>query len=322
MTFQAPDLTTTIDAVNYQNQIDSNFSSIDLALKQIQSELNVAQPNQGGSTMLGLLDAISIPNGVVGTDSFQLSFATDEESLSIVHSPNMNKSIAVINSRYFQNDNSFSVDLRTLVPSDGTFRIAVGLQDQGTPNVNIIVAQSDGDTGDEDESIDLLLWDFDYTKSGSVYTITNLRRRAVVIISRESFEEAHQAEIPITANIGTLPSTPGRVEQGVLVPWDCEIKRAFLRLGTAPTDSAVTDPTVEVDLIRTGFGTDADTVIGSAFWSDADAGLIRELTGFVEPLQVVAGDFIQPDVIQADSDGAAADLSITVLVKRIYHAIF
>lgn len=322
MPFQAPNLTTQIDPVNYQNEIDSNFSAIEAALQAIQSELDVAQPGQsGGASKIGALDSFLDPDGVIGTDSFQLSFDTDEEGLSITHSPNTSKSAAIINQRYFETTDAFSIDLRTLVSIDGTYRIAVGLRDSGSPNVEMKVVQSDGLTGDADELINLLLWDFDFTKTGSVYSISNLRRRATILLSRESFEEAHGADVPLTCSIASLPSTTGFVTQGVVVPWDCEVTGAFLQLGINPTDSAVTDPTVEIEIRRPS---PSDQVVqGSGFWSDTDAaGLVREFAALPEPIQLTAGTPIQPFLVQADSDGTAGNLNMTILVKRLYHPIF
>lgn len=320
MSFEAPTLVTVIDPVNYQTQLDSNFTSIDLALIQIQNELDVAKPSAGGVSKVSWLDHTLNPDGVFGVDSFELVFSSDDDFLTIQHPAN--GSGAIFDNVLFNTTKAFTSDLSAVVTSDGTFRVVVGIQTVGAPNLNIIVSQSDGDTGDADANIDLVIYDFDVTKAGDVYTVANIRRRAAILINRDAFVKAIGQEIPLTLHIpGALPSTVGNLDEGMIIPWDCEVVRAFMRLRVAPTDSAVTDPTVRLELFSNVADTDGEIATGFAEWLDTEDGQTRTLEGFLEPKQLIAGDFIGVNQIEADSDGAAADLTVTLLLKRIYHEI-
>ena len=129
-------------------------------------------------------------------------------------------------------------------------------------------------------------------------------------------------EIPLTLQIsGALPSVTGIIDEGMIIPWDCEVIRAFIRMRVAPTDSAVTDPTLRIELFANESNTDGEVVSGFAEWLDTEDGLVRTLEGFLEPKQLSAGDFLGLNIIEADSDGTAADLTLTLLVKRLYHEI-
>ena len=320
MSFEAPTLVVVIDPVNYQTQLDNNFTAIDLALIQIQNELNVAKPSAGGVSKISWLDHTLNPDGVFGVDSFEMVFSSDDDFLTIQHP--VNGSGAIVDSVLFNVTAAFTSDLSTVVTSDGTFRVAVGLQVSGAPNASIIVSQSDGDTGDADANIDLVLYDFDVTKASDVFTVTNIRRRADILMNRDAFVKAIGQEIPLSLHIpGALPSIVGALDEGMIIPWDCEVIRAFMRLRVAPTDSAVTDPTVRLELFSNASNTEGEIVTGFAEWLDTEDGATRTLEGFLEPKQLIAGDFIGVNQFEADSDGAAADLTVTLLLKRIYHEI-
>ncbi len=320
MSFEAPSLTTVIDPVNYQSELDNNFTAIDLALIQIQNELDVAKPSAGGVSKVSWLDHTLNPDGVLGVDSFEMVFSSDDDFLTIQHPAN--GSGAIFDSVFFNTTKAFTSDLSTVVPSDGTFRVAVGIQTVGAPNFNIIVSQSAGDTGDADALIDLVIYDFDVTRASDVFTVANIRRRASILMNRDAFVKAIGQEIPLTLQIsGALPSSVGNLDEGMIIPWDCEVIRAFIRLRVAPTDSAVTDPTVRLDIFSNTADTDGEVVIGFAEWLDTEDGLVRTLEGLLEPKQLLAGDFIGINQIEADSDGNAADVTLTLLVKRIYHEI-
>ncbi len=320
MSFKAPSLVTVVSSVNYQAQIDSNFSAIDLALIQIQNSLDVAKPTAGAVSKLSWIDHSVDPDGVFGVDSFELVFSSDEDFLTVQHPSN--GSGAIVDRVLFSTTAAFTRDLSTVVSSDGTFRIAVGIQTVGAPGLNIIVTESAGDTGDADANIDLLLYDFDLTKASDVFTVTNIRRRADILMNRDAFVKAIGQEIPLSLHIpGALPSTVGLLDEGMISPWDCEVIRAFMRLRVAPTDSAVTDPTVRLELFSNIADTDGELVVGFAEWLDTEDGQTRTLEGFLETKQLLAGDFIGVNQIEADSDGTAADLTVTLLLKRIYHEI-
>jgi len=320
MSFEAPTLVIVIDPVNYQSQLDNNFSAIDLALVQIQNELDVAKPSAGGVSKVSWLDHTLNPDGVFGVDSFEMVFSSDDDFLTIQHPAN--GSGAIVDSVLFNVTKAFTSDLSAVVTSDGTFRVAVGLQTVGAPNANIIVSQNVGDTDDEDANIDLVLYDFDVTKSGAVFTVTNIRRRAAILMNRDAFVKAIGQEIPLTLQIsGALPSVVGILDEGMIIPWDCEVVRAFIRMRVAPTDSAVTDPTLRIELFANESNTDGEVVSGFAEWLDTEDGVVRTLEGFLEPKQLSAGDFLGLNIIEADSDGTAADLTLTLVVKRLYHEI-
>ena len=320
MSFVAPSLVTVIDPVNYQAQLDSNFNSIDLALVQIQNNLDVAKPSAGGVSKITWIDHVLNPDGVFGVDSFEMVFSSDDDTVTIQH-PDEGSGL-IFDRVFFRTTTAFSKDLSTVVTSDGTFRVALGVKTVGAPNMEIIVAQSAGDTGDADSLIDLLLYDFDVTKASDVYTVTNIRRRAAILMNRDAFVKAIGQEIPLTLHVpGALPSTVGNLDEGLIIPWDCEVVRAYMRLRVAPTDSAVTDPTVRLEVFSNAADTEGEVVTGFAEWLDTEDGLVRTLEGFLEPKQLLAGDFIGINQIEADSDGAAADLTVTLLLKRIYHEI-
>ncbi len=320
MSFVAPSLVTVIDPVNYQSELDSNFKSIDLALIQIQNNLDVAKPSAGGVSKITWIDHVLNPDGVFGVDSFELVFSSDDDFLTVQH-PTEGSGF-VFDRVFFNVTDAFTQDLSTIVTSDGTFRVALGLKTVGAPNANIIVTESAGDTGDADAEIDLLLYDFDVTKASDVFTVTNIRRRASILINRDAFIKAIGQEVPLMLQIsGALPSVVGNLDEGMLIPWDCEVIRAFIRLRVAPTDSAVTDPTVRLEIFSNVADTDGELVTGFAEWLDTEDGQVRTLEGFLEPKQLVAGDFVGLNLIEADSDGAAADVTLTLLVKRTYHEI-
>ncbi len=320
MSFVAPTLVTVIDPENYQTQIDGNFKALDLAMIQIQNNLDVAKPSAGGVSKITWIDHVLNPDGVFGVDSFDLAFSSDDDFLTITH-PSEGSGF-IFDRVFFNVEDVFTQDLTTVVTSDGTFRVALGLKTIGAPNANIIVTESAGDTGDADAEIDLLLYDFDVTKAADVYTVTNIRRRAAILINRDAFVKAIGQEIPLTLHIpGALPSTAGNLDEGMIIPWDCEVVRAFMRLRVAPTDSAVTDPTVRLELFSNVADTDGELVTGFAEWLDTEDGQTRTLEGFLEAKQLIAGDFVGVNQIEADSDGTAADLTVTLLLKRIYHEI-
>ena len=145
MSFEAPTLVVVIDPVNYQSQLDNNFTSIDLALVQIQNELNVSKPSSGGVSKISWLDHTLNPDGVFGVDSFEMVFSSDDDFLTIQHP--VNGSGAIFDKVLFNTTKAFTSDLSAVVTSDGTFRVAVGIQTVGAPNLTIIVAESAGDTG-------------------------------------------------------------------------------------------------------------------------------------------------------------------------------
>ena len=84
MAYQAPTLTTVITETGYDSEIPANFVKIQTALIEIQTELAVAQPGPSGATLIDWLRFALNPDGIVGPDSFPLSFSTDD-SLTITH---------------------------------------------------------------------------------------------------------------------------------------------------------------------------------------------------------------------------------------------
>lgn len=318
MTYQAPDLTTEITrgGASYLTELDGNFDAIQTALQQIQNELAVAQPGGDNSASnIGWLQNALEPDGIVGTDSFEVSFSSDEDTITISHPESTGESMCVMGRFLFRYSDSFSQDLSTVVTTDGTFRVAIGARKLGAPRMELAVVQSDGDTGDVEADLDLVFYDLDVTLSSGVYTVSNLRLRATVLLSRESFANVHdRVEALNWEYAGSLPLATGVFGRKIIVPFDCEVIRAYL----SPMEGPSANPT-EIELLAEN-DTDADVLAGTAEWSLGDS-TTKTIEGNIEPTQLAAGSVIFVRQVQADAGGDFLDLSMVLLVRRIYHAI-
>jgi hypothetical protein len=135
-------------------------------------------------------------------------------------------------------------------------------------------------------------------------------------------------EVPLTYQYkGTLPETSGVLETGIMIPWNCEAQGAYVRLDTMP--SSYTDQNDLV--IELGDGSDTDFInilADQATFTERDrAGAIKELTAQADPYQLEAGDFVAINVVtpetplNTDNPVTASDLSVTLLVRQIYHDV-
>lgn len=310
--YVAPTLTTVLDSTGYRSEMDSNFSLIQQALIDIQNAI----PSFGGRVtagMLTLVDTLGVPSGVVGTDSFVPGFSTDSDAVDVFHNAPGGISSCVIGSRYHEYSTAWSKNLSEVVLSDGTYEVALGARSLGSPAMELLL-----ELEDTDKSQELTFFSMDVTRSGSSYSVANLRRVAPVLASRDSFTKVFEFHYPLTFHVaGALPTVAGDVPVGVVVPWDARVESAWFRLATAPdnTDGV----TVE---LRDAADTDGSNVLASAAtWSAGEDGRAVQVAGNGEPTIVAAGTFLRLWIAVPDGSGVAADLSCTVLLRRIYHDI-
>jgi len=312
--YNAPTLVTSIDTDNYRSELNSNFTSIQAALISIENAI----PSFGGRSTAGnlsVVDYLVIPDGVIGTDSFIVEFSTDEDEVSIRHDAPNGISACVIGDRYHESNVAWSKALSDVVSGDGTYRLALGAQSFGSPTIELLLEEELTDLTQE-----LTFWTFDVTIATGVYSVTNLRRKATVLIDRQSFDQVFTFQHALTfCHTGALPVAIGDIGIGVIVPWDAMVVGGWVHLSEAPVNTDGGSVTIE---IRDSDDTDGQNVfIDDASWAPAEDRTVRQLTADAEPTLVRAGTFLRPWISAVDSGGAGFDLSGTILLQRVYHEI-
>jgi hypothetical protein len=309
--FTAPTL---IADVQTAGEIRQDLNAIQTALIQIQNALPSVSGASVGQSNLTWVERALVPDGMIGVDSFFPSFSTDMDSLVVEHRQEGDFSSCVISGLYHQTQETFEKAFSDIITGDGTFPVVFAAKSMGYPSLAMKVLVED-----TDNDYDLLLYRMDVTRSGSTWLVQNLRREATVLLDRGAFAATFDADFPLAFGLqGAIGTGAGQREAGVIAPWDCEVVGAYLRLGTAPTE---TDG-LEIE-IRRGEGTDAESVCsGAALWSAGDGGTVMELSANTPQTQVSAGEWLHAHVTVGEAVSVAADLYVTVLVRRIWHPIY
>lgn len=330
MAFEPPTLVTDLDTKKYRTQLNENFIAIQEAFEDLVallpsslSDAQAASVTRLEALMEGLptssnvtiVEKILKGDGVVGVDSFVPSF--NASAFSIAHSSPSGFSAAVINGKYHQTEEAFSKNFADMSLSSGVTTCIFGVSSEGAPLLEMdFVKESLADFG-------LEVFEVDVYKSGSTYAVVEVRLVADVVIDQDAFDKALRQELPISFSWpGQLPSTEGRLGTGILVPWGCEVLGGYARLETAPEQ---TDG-VEVEF-RAGEDTDAENIFtAAASWGPADARVTRTMSALSNKKQLAAGALVYPYLTVAenaltDYPPRAADLSLTVIVRRLYQSI-
>ncbi|UCG53575.1 MAG: hypothetical protein JSW58_08455 [Candidatus Latescibacterota bacterium] len=312
MAFTAPSLVTEIDGTNYEYEINLNFRRLQTALTQIQNELGVTIGNAAPSNLL-LVDLLlgRADEGMLGTSGWALSFQDSTDGLSVVIThPTNDASYCVINGLLHKSEAGLTYGIENALPGgDGVYRVVVGVTSLGAPAVEYVIENAEGAT---DESADLTLWSFDaVVSSGIVTDVRNLRRETTVLADRSAWDNIYGHGETLSFGVeGALGGSPANLQPGIIVPWDCEIVQAYFNLGTAPASGL----TVKLRKDET----DEDVLASTVSWSAAETG-VKSAAGTDPTTLVAAGTFLQAEMTAADA--SAADLSVTVEVRRIHHAL-
>ena len=319
--FSAPNLNT---SPTTKAELASNWAKSQTAFNSLQNLIpTVSVQRHGGN--LQIADGLVEGDGVIGTDSFVPHFGTDND-FSVTHETPAGKSQCVFQKRLHETNTAFTAQLTDLIALNGDYVVNFGIKTLGGPNMSMHL-----EVEDTDQEQDLTIWQFDVNKNGLLYTVTGLRRQAVVLANRDTVTKAFEAEHPLTWQWdGALPIGGGGAigDTGIIIPWNAEIVKAYVRLGTPPAQH--TDQSgLTVQLARF-IGTNETSVLdGGATFTDRDEpGTVVEIPGLTEPpYQVPAGTYLYPwisapELHLTDIPATAADLSITVLARRIYHEVY
>jgi len=309
--YTAPTLTTTIDSELYQTQIDQNFTAIQTALVDIQNEL--PQNSGASASNYSWIERAIRGNGIGGVESFVPIFDTDFENVTFsAASAQDSMSWAVISQNFHYTTSSPAVSLTPFASAgDGSYPLRAGLKSLGPPSLEVSVEADETDT-----LLDLEVWNFTLHRSGSTYTVTDLRLVADVIMDRDSWLKAfRRTEAMPIQRVGALPTSTGLIHPGIIAPFNLQILGAKLWLGTAPTGSTVT-----VEINRSGNLTDGNICAAAATWATSATG-IQDLAAQSPAIIVAENEYIQPNLTAVDSAGDAGDLSIVIEFRRIYHEL-
>jgi len=361
MAFTAPTLTTSLTTTGYASELNTNFSSINTAFQQIQTELGGSfggTPSLTGSTNFGHLFKLIDPGtqgpsrptgGVVGEDAFNVAFSTDHETMTISHPSLAGEShCAFIEAgtqvRWYTSSDASTTTLTSLVSVDGTYDICVGVSSVGSPNLEYVVAKVPPTGTDYEEAgMDLLLYTFKYTKASSTYTVSQLRREAPVLPAADAFKRVYEFEHPLTINLqdplawsynNVTPkmNTEGFVPTvgGFIIPWDCEVTKAYVMCETTGSQT-VTDG-YRLDLFKgqhqDGISTpniDDGQILNGPVILDHDMEL-HTLSALDPPCQLSAGDFVQPAITDNQAGQLSTDpptgLTMTLLLRPHYLGVY
>jgi hypothetical protein len=321
MAFNAPDLVTSLSSTNFRVELNSNFALIETALAEIQSAFPTSRLS--AQTNLDVVDQLVVPEGVLGIDSFVPSFAGDHSSITISHNTYDSESACVIDQRFHSTRSSFTKTFESIgITGSGDYVVKFGVKTRGAPVIEQYL-----ETEDTDNLQDLTIWKMDVNRDVGTFTVSNLRFMSTYLINTTNFTKAFDTDVPLCFQYsGLLPAYAGPLETGILIPWDCEVQKAYVRLGAMPTGH--TDASDVVIQMSYGSGTDTYNIFNdSATFTAATApGTVRTLTALSEPYQLAAGSFVRPEITTAetartDIPPTAANLTITMYVKRIYHDI-
>jgi hypothetical protein len=319
LAFNPSTLVTDLGTSGFKNKLNSNFAKIQTDLNAISNELPKVAPREKAGSV-AILGHLSEPDGVVGTESFGLTFSAT--AVTVTHGFDDGTSAAIMADRYYKTTQAFSKTFASIVSAPGDYTVWFGVRALAAPLLEMLFELESTETEQ-----DLTIWSFDLNLTGVTYTVTNLRRVATVLSSREAFTRVFTFEHPLTwHHAGLLPAGGGPFDTGIIVPWDCEVTGGYARLGTAPVQWTNAD-SVEV-IVRTGGGTDADDLFtANAVWAPGDDGLVRTFSPLAEPMQLAAGTFVYPEVmvdefVNTEVERQAADLSLTLLLRQIYQGVY
>jgi hypothetical protein len=316
MSFNPPNLDTDFSGTGVKSKLEGNFTSIEQALIDISNELPSIQGSQVGASNLTWVERALRPEGVVGHDSFVAFFGTDQDRLTILHLQEGDVSSCVIASNYHETSSSFSELFSTIIPIDGTYTVLFGVDSTGAPSMNMRIVVED-----TDNDLDLPIWAFEVTRSGSNWTVTGLRRRCEVLMDRGAFTRAYAADWPFVFELkGTIGTGTGRRACGFIAPWDLEVRGAYLRLQTSPTQTDGVE--IEIRANTDNDTTEENVLSGAAEFHFGQNGVVDQLSALSPPAQVRAGSWVYAHVTVAEGSAVASDLSVTVLTRRLSHVIY
>jgi hypothetical protein len=318
-TFNSPALHTTVSRTLYESQINENFQKIQSALDALQNIIpSVSGAGLQPSNLLWVDKSIA-PDGVLGTQAFTPSFDDNTDgvtSVTITH-PDQAESTATVQSVFHRMTSEASFSLTGFIPAaDGSMTIAIGLKSLGAPAVEVVVEELITDA-----TYDLLVWTFDLIKISNTLYATNLRRQADVLMNRESWLKQWTLGSVININVeGQLSSAVGNISFGFVAPYNLKVMEAQFHLGQPPAAGQ----TVEVQLVNEDDATDAGILDGTATWAPGVSGTV-EISGMSPETIVSKGSKVYLEILQADATtdepDAAGDLTVTVLVERVYHEV-
>jgi hypothetical protein len=321
MSFKAPTLITDPTTLT---EISANTAAIQTAFTTIENELPTASTVNAPSN-LSWVDHQLEPDGVVGHDSFAAEFGTEEDLFRVRHGMLSGFSRAILSGNLHQTVTAFSKSFSDVLEVDGTFEVVFGVKSLGSPALQMFL-----ELESTDKEQDLTIWKMDVTQSGASYGVANLTRVAPVHMDRGAWGGVLDIDVPLTyQRAGLLPLTSGRLDTGILVPWNCEVTGAFIRLETQPAPfTDADDVVIELDTIE---GTDATNVLADqATFTDRDGdGAVKTLSAITpDAYQLRAGEYVYPNIVTpeqsaelTDNPQRAGGLSVTLTVRRIYHDI-
>ena len=313
MAFEPPTLFHPIDAGDYIAQVNSNFSDLQSALNEISSELAA---NSGGGVAagsnFGWLTSMTLPDGVVGPESWVPEFSGDRQTLTF-NVPTKGFNDAVVNGNLRIDNTVWTVDLPSVISAlpDGAYRVAIQLKAQAGGVSSLLVEQADTSN---DETGDLTLYEFEYAKAGALYTVKNLTRVARMILSSTLVDQKVEELVPL--NIVASTPLPFNVAEekawGIHVPFDAEIVKAYATLAVAPTATCGLQIVkgAGIPLLASDFSFSA----GDEF-DTKEAAAVATVERFVEE-----GSFLRIDI--TDSSPSADGLTVTVMLRRVHHTIY
>jgi hypothetical protein len=321
MGFNAPDLVTSLSTTQFRTELNSNFTLIETAFAELQNAIPTSRLS--AQTNLDVIDQLVVPSGIIGIDSFVPSLSSDHTTFSISHDTYDSKSYCVIDQIFHSADASFNKTFESIgISGSGDYVVKFGVRTRGAP-----VLEQHLEIEDTDNLQDLTIWKMDVNRDVGAFTVTNLRFESTYLVSITNFTNAFAADIPLTAKYsGLLPAYAYVYDAGILIPWDCEVQKAFVRLGTMPAGH--TDASDVVIQLSYGSGTDTYNVLAdqATFTAATPPGTVRTLNATSAPYQLSAGSFVFPEIVTAeaartDIPPTAADLSVVLIVKRIYHMV-
>ena len=321
MAFNAPDLITSLSTTNFRVELNSNFSLIETALAELQNAIPTSRLS--AQTNLDVIDQLVVPTGVIGVDSFVPTLAGDHSSFTIGHDTYDSTSYCIIDQKFHSTNVGFTRTFDSIgITGSGDYVVKFGVRTRGAPIIEQYL-----EIEDTDNLQDLTIWKMDVNRNVGTFTVSNLRFMTTYLVSVTNFTNVFEADVPLCFQYsGALPAYAGPLETGILIPWDCEVQKAYVRLGAMPTGH--TDATDVVLQMSYGSGTDTYNIFSNTatFTAATAPGTVRTLTAPAEPYQLAAGSFVRPEIITAetartDIPPTAANLTITLQVRRIYHDV-
>lgn len=322
--FTPPTLVTNLSTTAYRTQLNSNFATIEQAFRDVSNTLpkTTLTPN----TNVSWVDRATRPSGIIGKNAFYPILGTDHSRFAVAHNGPDSVSACVIGNNYHSTDRSFSKTFEEIgITGSGDYVVNFGVRSVGAPLLEMLLEENE-----TDQLQTLTIWRMNVNRNLGVFTVTNLRLMCDLLMDQETFVATYHRDMPLScSHEGVLPTTSERVPAGILIPWNCEIQRAFVRLETPPL--AHTDQnTIEIMLARV-MGTDYENVLAStASFAHSDAaGTTRTLEAISNPgpYQAQEGEYVYPLLLSNELDltdfpPQAAGLSVTLLVKQIHHGIY